>query len=117
MRAKSDAFLADLAQLVQAENLEASGISQDRPRPRHETMQPAKLADSFDSGTQVKVVSVAQKNLNPEFFENVLRHALDRRYRADRHEHGGLDFPVRRGQPPGASAPANSLDAKLNGHS
>src|ERR1700693_3679089 len=67
MRANRDAFLADFAQLVQAENLEASEISQDRSRPCHETMQPAKLADSFNSGAQVKVVSVAQKNLNPEF--------------------------------------------------
>ena len=46
MRAKCNPFLVDFTELVQAENLEAAGIGQDRPRPRHETMQPAQLAVS-----------------------------------------------------------------------
>ncbi len=77
MRAKCNPFLVDFAKLVQAENLEAAGIGQDRPRPRHETMQPAQLADGFHPGTQVEVIGIAEKNLNPEFFQNVLRHAFD----------------------------------------
>ena len=77
---------------------------------------PPRLPDGFDSGTQVEVIGVAEKNLNSEFFENVLRHAFDGRYRAHRHEHRGFDLAVRREQPPGASSAGAGLDMELNGH-
>ncbi len=49
MRAECDTFLGNFAKLIQTENLEAPGIGQDGPRPCHETMQAAQLADGFDS--------------------------------------------------------------------
>ncbi len=116
MRAECDAFFGDFAQLVQAENLEAAGIRQDRSRPRHETMQSAEIAHGFDSGAEVKMISVAEKNLNPEFFENILRHTFDCGRRADGHEHGSFDLAVRRDEAAGARRLARGLNAKLNGH-
>src|SRR5271168_1436564 len=51
MRTKRHAFLGHFAKLAQAENLEAAGISKDRARPCHETMQSSHLPDGFRSGT------------------------------------------------------------------
>ncbi len=47
MRAEQHAFLGDLAQSVQTEDLETSRIGQDRPRPGHEPVQPAEFADGL----------------------------------------------------------------------
>src|SRR5580700_11899398 len=116
MRTKRHALLADFAQLVQAENLEAAGIGKDRPRPRHETVQTAHLAYGFDSGTQVEVIRIAEKNLHPELFENILGHAFDRCYRADRHEDRGFNLAVRSEQAPGTRGAGAALDIELNGH-
>ena len=41
------AFFGDLAQAVQTEDLKAAGIGQDRPRPGHELVQSAQLADGL----------------------------------------------------------------------
>src|SRR5580700_1149885 len=116
MRTKRHALLADFAELVQAENLEAAGIGQNRPRPRHETMQTAHLAHGFDPGTQVEVISIAEKNLDSELFENILRHAFDGRDGAHGHEYGGFDLAVRSMQAPGTRRAGTALDMELNGH-
>ena len=76
MRAKRHSFLGDFAKFVQAENLEAAGIGQDRPRPGHESVQASEVADGFDSWPQIEVIGIAEKNLDAEFFENILRTAL-----------------------------------------
>ncbi len=117
MRAKGDAFLGDFAQIVQAEHLEAAGIGEDRARPCHETVQASELADGLDSRTQIEVISVAEKNLNPEFLENILRHGFDGSYRAHGHEHGGLDGAVRRAEAADSGLLAGGLDVELDGHS
>ena len=116
MRAERHAFFGDLAQIVQAENLEAAGVGENRPRPRHEAMQSAQLADLLDSRPQVEVISVSQKNLDAEFLENVLRNALDRGQRSHRHEDWGFDFAMRRDQTAGAGGAGVSLDLEIDGH-
>src|ERR1700683_515191 len=104
MRAKRDSLFGDLAKLVEAENLEASRVGKDRPRPCHESMQAAKLAHSFDSRAQVEVIGVAEKNLHAKVFENILRHTFHCRHGANRHEHRGFNHSMRSEQPPGARA-------------
>ena len=116
MRAERHALFSHFAQLVQAENLEAAGIGQDRPRPRHEPMQAAHLADGFHSRTQVEVIGIAEKNLNPELFENILRHAFDGRNGAHGHKYRGFDLAVRSEQAPGAGRAGVALDMELCGH-
>jgi len=40
-------------------------------------MQASELADGFDPRTQVEVISIAQKNLDSEIFEDILGHGFD----------------------------------------
>ena len=115
MRAKGHAFLRDLAQFVQAENLEAAGVGENRARPGHEAMQSAQLADLLHPRPQVKMVGVPQKNLDAELFQNVLRDAFDRGQGSDRHEDRSFDYAVRRGQAAGASRAGSSFDLKRDG--
>ncbi len=77
MRAKRHAFLGHFAKFVQTENLEAARVGENGARPRHEAMQPAQLADLRDSGSQVEMVGIAQKDLYAEIFQDVLRNAFD----------------------------------------
>ncbi len=77
MRAKGHSFLVHLAQFVQAENLEAARVGENRARPGHETMQAAKLAHLLHSGPQIKMVGIPQKDLYAEFLQNVLRNPFD----------------------------------------
>src|SRR5579863_10243446 len=63
VRAKRHALLSDFAKLVQAENLKAAGIGENRPRPCHKAMQATEITYGFDSGTQVEVVSITEQNL------------------------------------------------------
>ncbi len=114
MRAKRHAFFRHLAQFVQTENLEAAGVGENRARPRHEAMQPAQLADLLDSRPQIKMVGISQKNLDAEFFQNVLRDAFDRRQGSHRHEDWRFDDAVRRGQPAGAGSAGGGFDLKGN---
>jgi hypothetical protein len=116
MRAKRHTFLSNFTKLVQAENLKAPGVSQDRPPPRHEAVQSAQLAHGIDSGAQVEVIRISEKDLNPEFFENILGHSFNGRHGADRHEYRCFDFSVGSDQTPGASLFVRRLDAKLNRH-
>src|SRR5579863_5105348 len=66
VRAESHAFFSDFTQLVQTKNLKSSGVGKDGTRPCHETMQTAKLANLLNSGAEIKVISVAEKNLHAE---------------------------------------------------
>src|SRR5437879_1246681 len=96
VRAERDSVFCKLPQLTQAENLESTGIGQDRPPPRHEPVQPAHPPDGLHSRPQVKVIGVPQDDLCPEFFEGLLRHAFDRCNRSHRHEDGRFDRGMRR---------------------
>ena len=116
MRAKRHAFLGDFAKFVQTENLETAGVGQDRPRPRHKPVQPAKLAHGFNSRTQDKGDTCCPEESAPRVLREFPAARLSPWHRAHRHEHRSFDLPMRRGKSPGASAPAGSLDAKLNGH-
>jgi hypothetical protein len=61
-------------------------------------MQAAEMAHGFDSGPQVQVVSISQKNLDAKFLENILRNGFNGCSRAHGHEYGGLNLAVRRKQ-------------------
>src|SRR5579862_4175375 len=112
MRAKCDTFFGNLAQFVQTKNLEAARIGKDRARPRHKTMEPAELSDGLDSRPQIKMISIAEKNLDTEFFENVLRHSFHRCRGSHRHEHRSFDLAVRRKQAATASCASAPVDSE-----
>ena len=95
VRPEGDAFLGDFAQLAQAEDLESPRVGQDRPLPAHELLHPAKLANGFHPGPQIKMVGIVQQDLHSELFEGVLRNAFYAPERPHRHENGCLDLSVR----------------------
>src|SRR5258708_21087643 len=98
MRAKGHAVFCYLAQFAEAEDLKSARVCKDGPRPRHEAVKPAKLANLVHPRTQIKVIGVAQQNLNIQIFEHILRNAFYRGQRAYRHEYWRLNFAVRRDQ-------------------
>jgi len=53
MRLEHHALFGDLAQPAQAEDLEASGIGEDGPRPVHELVQAAEAADGLVPRPQI----------------------------------------------------------------
>ncbi len=116
MRTKRHAIFCDFAQLIKTEYLEAARVGKNRARPCHEAMQSAKLSHLLDPRPKIKVIGVPQKNLDAQFFENVLGNALDRGQCADGHEHRSFDFTVRRDQTTGAGCAEFSFDVKLDGH-
>src|SRR6185312_2287781 len=94
VRTKGYTFFRDLPQIAKAENLESAGVGENCARPRHESMQTAELANLIDAGAQVKMIGVAEKDLDVELFQQILRDALHRGGGADRHEHRGFDCAV-----------------------
>jgi len=80
-------------------------------------MESAQPPDRLDARTEVEVVSIAEKNLNPKILQQVLRHTLDGSQRPDGHEDRSLDYAVRGDQSSDAGGPAGSFDLKLEEHS
>jgi len=104
------------AQFVKTEDLKAARVGKNGPRPRHEFMQAAKLADDLNSGAKVKMIGIAQQNLYAKIFQKILRYALDRSNRAHRHKHRRFDFAVGRQQASGASRAVGLFDLQFQGH-
>ena len=116
MGTKCHAFFRYLTQFVQAKNLKPARVSEDRARPRHETMQPTQVAHLFHAGAQVEVISISQKDLRAEFFEDVLRNSLDRCNCADRHEYRRFDDTVWSGEASQTGSILGRVNLKGNGH-
>ncbi len=106
MRAEQHALFGDLAQIAQAEDLEAAGVGEDGARPGHEAVQAAELADQFVAGAQEEMVGVGEDDLGVEIVrcQVALHDAFDRGLRADRHEDGRFDDAVRGVNEAGARA-------------
>ena len=102
MTLKMHAFLRDLAQLREAENLEAARVREDRPIPRHEAMQPAEMPDDLDAGPDEKMVGISENDLRAELPQFLRRHGLHRGLRPDRHEDRRLNDAMR-GRDPASS--------------
>lgn len=98
MRTKTHAVVGDFAEIGEAENLIAAGISEDRAAPGHERMQAAELADQDLSGAKVKMVGVGENDFGAESFERFLSETLDCGGGANGHENGRFDDAMRRGK-------------------
>ena len=116
MRAKCHAFFSHFAELAKAENLKTAGVGENRPRPRHESVQSPQPSNLVHSGPQIKVIGVAEQNLNAEFFEHILGHAFDRGLRPHGHEDWRLHLAVSRHQPTSSCGPAGFVDFKTKRH-
>ncbi len=94
VRLERHAVVVELAPLLQAEDLEAAGIGEDRTVPRHEAMQSARLDDRVSSRAKPQMVGVCQNDLAVRAADFVRRERLDRRRRPDRHEGRRFDHAV-----------------------
>jgi hypothetical protein len=56
------------------------------------------------------MVGIGKQNLDPEFFERILRDALDRSQGSDRHEHRRFDLSVRSDELADAGRPAGGFN-------
>ncbi len=63
VRAELDPVLGDLSAVRQAKDLKPAGIGQDRPRPVHEPVKSAGLADDLDARPQHQMVCVGEEDL------------------------------------------------------
>ena len=59
---KRHAFVRDLAQAGEREDLEAAGIGKNGVGPGHEAMQAAELADELMTGAEVEVIGVGEED-------------------------------------------------------
>ena len=101
-RAKLHAVVAELADLRQAEDLESTGVGEDRARPAHEVVQATEVAHHVGAGAQEQMVGVAENDLGAGAREVLGRERLHGGLRAHRHEDGGLHRAVRGGEPAAA---------------
>src|SRR5579862_932005 len=79
-------------------------------------MQPTELPNLFDARTKIEVIGVAEKNLDTEFLEHILRHTLDRGNCANRHKDRCFYLAVWSGESAGARGACSSLNKKREGH-
>ena len=104
MGPEGNAFFGDLTHLAQAEDLETAAVGQDSLFPVHEFMKSPGFLDQVVARPQEQVIRIAENDLSAHIVKFFRRQRLDRRLRADRHEHGRLEGAVRRAQNPGAGA-------------
>ena len=105
VRTKHHALFLQLPQLAQRPHLEAARIGQNRPRPRHEAVQPAVALHQLMTWTQVEMVRVRQDDLRVQLFQQLPgRHALHRSLGPHRHENRRLNGAMGGMQPPGSGA-------------
>ena len=95
VRFERHAVFVELAALLQAEDLEAAGVGEDRAVPRHEAVHAARLDDQLFARAQPQMIGVRQNDLAVRAAHFVRRERLDGRGRADRHEGRRLDHAVR----------------------
>jgi hypothetical protein len=79
-------------------------------------MHPAHPPDGLDAGAEVKMIGIAEQNLDAEVFEYVLGHTFHGRESSDWHEHRGLNLAVRGGQAPRAGWTLDRFNLKLDRH-
>src|SRR5262249_55348655 len=97
VRAGGDAVVVDLDVVALREDLEASGIGQDRAITADHLVQAAVGGDDLEAGAQVEMVGVAEDDVRVERRRGELAdgQALDGAGGADGHEDGRLDGPAR----------------------
>src|SRR5262245_54749392 len=96
---KVRAFLGDLANPGQGENLLAAAVGQDRPRPGHKRMEPAKMANHFESWPNEKVIGITKNNLRGQLSQLARTHRLHCPLGPDWHEGRGFDHATSGRQP------------------
>src|SRR6185503_6030602 len=103
-----------LAQLAEAEDLEAARVGEDGAAPAHEAVQPGMLCDDLDPGAQPQMKGVAEHDLRAGGGELFGRHRLYRAVSPHRHEGRGIDAPMRKLERPAPRLAVPGSDAELH---
>ena len=82
--------------VAHGEHLEAAGVGDDRPPPRHELVQAAEVVDQLVARLDEQVERVAEHHLEAERLHLGAVEALHGRAGRERHERRRLDLAVRR---------------------
>ena len=97
MGAEKHALFCDLAQIAEAEHLEAAAVGEDRTIPVHEAVETAELTNKLMPWPQIQVIGIGKNDLRFCIFELIGRQGLDGGLGADRHEGWCFDLAVRCG--------------------
>ncbi len=95
---KLAAFLREFTDGGKGKDLESAAVREDGPVPVLEFMEPSGFSEGVQSGPKIKVIGVSKDDLG--FYIGLqipVIDAFDGTHGAHRHENGGLDFPVVRG--------------------
>ena len=88
-------FFGDLPHLSQAEHLEAAAVGEHPPLVVHELVEAAGFPHQFRPRPQEQMVGVGQDHLGVHGIQFFRGQGLDRGLGPHRHEHGGVEGPVR----------------------
>jgi len=94
VRTEGRPFLGDRRQILEAEDLEAAAVGQDRSGPVHEAVETAEALDQLMAGPDEEMVGVAEDDLGPHLQQILRGHRLDGGLGADRHEDRRLEDAV-----------------------
>ena len=97
--------------------MKPAGIGENRPRPTHEGVQTAELANERIAWAEMQMVRIRQDHLRAHRLELHRVERFDRRQGADGHECGRRHVTVRRGEGAGAGSFLASGDDELKAHS
>ena len=97
-------FFCDLTGAGEREDLEPSGVREDRTIPLHESMKTPEAPDELLAGSQVEMVRVREDDVRVHLVEILLSEAADTRARLHRHEYRGANVSVRRTEDTSACA-------------
>jgi hypothetical protein len=110
-------FFGDFAQRVEREDLEASGIREDRTGPRHEFVETSKAAYGFMSGAEEEMIGVRKDDLGVECIGKIAwHHALHRGLCSDGHKYRSFDCSVRGMEQTGSGSGDWALCFELEKH-
>ena len=94
MRLESNTLLGDLPQPIEAENLKAATVGENRFVPTHKSMKAPGVSENLLSGSERQVVRVPQDNLRTDLLQLAWLDAFDRSLGAYWKKDRGLDDPV-----------------------
>ena len=98
MRAEFGALFVDLGQLCEAEDLKPTAVGQHRLVPAHEFWQSAHFGHDVFTGTQVKMIGVAQDNLSTGRIQKPRGEPFDGSASAHRHKRRQINYASGRRQ-------------------
>src|SRR5271167_276749 len=96
MRFEERPFLAQFAQVTEAEDLEAATVGEDGTIPVHEVVQPTKVANESGARAQHEVVGVGENDGRTSLTHLFRGDAFDASLCSDGHKDGRVDLTVRR---------------------